>query len=170
MQYPPLDFYSGNNPDMDINDIIAANIAAWRQSRPDVILEDIAKKADVGYGTIQRAARAEGNPTLKNLVAMARLFGMTPAGLLTDQSQCDKAQNITPPPVDSKEIEVFSDARVVSLAAERRTAYAMESTLEKEILGQVKAMSEIGQAVLLGMAKVTAAQYPKQYPVKEDRQ
>lgn len=68
---------------MDITETVAANLSAWMAQTPALdTLQKLEAKSGVGFGTIRRARKGEGNVTIENLAKIAAAFGRPPADLL----------------------------------------------------------------------------------------
>lgn len=68
---------------MDITATVAANLSAWMAETPALdTLQKLEAKSGVGFGTIRRARKGEGNVTIENLAKIAAAFGRPPADLL----------------------------------------------------------------------------------------
>jgi len=81
-----MGFFMRQNPDMDINQIIASNIKRLMRQTPGLdTFKKVAAKAQIGFGTVQRAHNGTGNVTAGNLHAIAKAFGVTIADLTSDQ-------------------------------------------------------------------------------------
>ncbi len=73
-----------HNPHMDITQIISVNLAAWMDGHQKLnTLEKLAEASGVGFGTVRRIRNNEGNPTVKNIAAIAHAFRRKPTDLLT---------------------------------------------------------------------------------------
>lgn len=73
-----------HNPLMDITQIISANLANWMQDHKTLnTLEKLSEASGVGFGTVRRICNNEGNPTVKNIAAIAHAFRRKPTELLT---------------------------------------------------------------------------------------
>lgn len=68
---------------MDITATVAANLSAWMAETPALdTLQKLEAKSGVGFGTIRRARKGEGNVTIENLAKIAAAFGRPPSDLL----------------------------------------------------------------------------------------
>jgi transcriptional regulator with XRE-family HTH domain len=68
---------------MDILAVIAANLSRWMLDNPNLnTLKKVSARSGVGFGTVRRCKNAEGNPTIANLVDIARAFGKSLDDLL----------------------------------------------------------------------------------------
>lgn len=84
-QYPQMVFYSAHNPLMDISAIISRNLNSWMESYPGrETLAKVAKAANIGFGTVQRARNGDGNITVSSLEAIAKAFRRTARDLITE--------------------------------------------------------------------------------------
>lgn len=73
---------------MDITQIISANLVAWMKDHKTLnTLEKVAEESGVGFGTVRRIRNNEGNPTVKNIAAIAHAFRRKPTELLTAQPE-----------------------------------------------------------------------------------
>jgi len=71
---------------MDISAVIAANLSAWMEATPELeTVQKVEAKSGVGFGTVRRARKGEGNLTVEKLAAIAAAFGRTAADLVTPQ-------------------------------------------------------------------------------------
>lgn len=100
----------------------------------------VAAKSKVGFGTVQRISKGEGNPTLKNLLNIARVFKRAPEQLWAPTG----VTNVTPIVRETQPVEYFSFPPAL-----------------KELTAVAQTMSERGQIELIGRAKELALQYPK---------
>lgn len=79
-----MEFNFLHNPIMDITQIISANLAAWMNGHTKLnTLEKLAEASGVGFGTVRRIRNNEGNPTVKNVAAIAHAFHRKPTDLLS---------------------------------------------------------------------------------------
>lgn len=73
---------------MDITATVAANLSAWMAQTPALdTLQKLEAKSGVGFGTIRRARKGEGNVTIENLAKIAAAFGRPPADLLVPPAE-----------------------------------------------------------------------------------
>lgn len=80
-----MGFCFDQNPTMDVVQAIAQNLSAWMErSKSLKTLDDVAKASGVGFGTVQRIRRGEGNPSVRNLESLAKPFGARAIDLLAD--------------------------------------------------------------------------------------
>lgn len=85
VQYPHIDLQVMQDPEMAIMDVAQRNFVAWRQLYPEAgTLKQIAIKAGVGFGTVQRLNTGDGNITVEKLEAIARVFRRSATDLLMD--------------------------------------------------------------------------------------
>ena len=69
---------------MDITRTISTNLANWMEIHPKLnTLEKLSEASGVGFGTVRRIRNNEGNPTVKNIAAIAAAFRRKPTDLLT---------------------------------------------------------------------------------------
>lgn len=69
---------------MDIHKVIADNLDRWMSSSATLdTLEKVADASGVGYSTIRRMRKCEGNPTVKNIEAIAKAFKRKATDLIT---------------------------------------------------------------------------------------
>lgn len=69
---------------MDISAVIATNLSSWMESTPGLdTVQKVEAKSGVGFGTVRRARKGEGNLTVEKLAAIANAFGRTAAELVT---------------------------------------------------------------------------------------
>lgn len=69
---------------MDITRTISTNLANWMEIHPKLnTLEKLSEASGVGFGTVRRIRNNEGNPTVKNIAAIAHAFRRKPTELLT---------------------------------------------------------------------------------------
>jgi transcriptional regulator with XRE-family HTH domain len=120
-----------NNPHMDITQILARNLSAWMEHTPRMhTIQQVAKKSGVGFGTIRRAKKGEGNITVQHLEEIAQAFGRRSVDLLADEhSQFSSAPKIMlearePPPADERELlqgyrDATPEVRDIMLGAAR---------------------------------------------------
>ena len=84
VQYPHVNFSLRDNPAMDINEVIASNLAAWMAARPDrEDIKDVARASGVGFGTVQRAKAGSANLSARNIELIAKCFGRQASDLLS---------------------------------------------------------------------------------------
>lgn len=68
---------------MDTARVIAANLSAWMAAHPGrKTLQDVARAAGVGFGTVRRAKNGDGNLTVANLESIAAAFHRSARDLL----------------------------------------------------------------------------------------
>ena len=73
-----------HNLEMDIQKVIADNLDRWMSDSQTLdTLERVADASGVGYGTIRRMRKCEGNPTVKNVNAIAKAFKRKATDLMT---------------------------------------------------------------------------------------
>lgn len=73
---------------MDITATVAANLSAWMKQTPALdTLQKLESRSGVGFGTIRRARKGEGNLTIENLAKIAAAFGRAPADLLAPAAE-----------------------------------------------------------------------------------
>lgn len=69
---------------MEITKVISLNLANWMAEHPTLgTLKKVAAASGVGFGTVQRISDNKGNPTVKNIAAIAQAFRRKPTELLT---------------------------------------------------------------------------------------
>ena len=60
---------------MDIHELIKANLGAWMESTPSLnTIRKVSDRSGVGFGTVRRIRNGDGNPTIENLVDIAKAF------------------------------------------------------------------------------------------------
>lgn len=83
-----MDYFLSHNPNMDILQIIAANLNDWMRDHPRFsTIKSLASASGVGFGTVRRIKNGDGNPTVSNLEAIARAFRRSAIDLMTDHSK-----------------------------------------------------------------------------------
>lgn len=128
---------------MDISHIIAMNLTTWMEGHPSLdTLKKLAARAGVGYGTVRRARKAEGNLTVENAEAIARAFGKTTRELVTPVAD---ANMVAEPGVRYLSGELPN--------GERRRA--------QQIIELMQQTNEFGQVALLEKAKDLRRDYPR---------
>lgn len=132
LQYPQTVSCVVHNPRMGIMQTVATNIAAWRAAYPELYgLKKIALRAGVGFGTVQRASRGDGNVTVNTLEAIAGAFHRRAIDLLTDPSTSYPAWSppkilcVEQPPDDERQLLIgyraaSPDVRELMIEAARR--------------------------------------------------
>jgi transcriptional regulator with XRE-family HTH domain len=131
-----------DNPPMDINRTIAANLTRIMAAHP--IYKTVRKLSDdakVGFGTVRRAKNGEGNLTVENLAKIAQKLGCGIERLISVEYQAGDAS-------------VFAVADPVT------------PPLMTDLLNTIQQISERGQIELLGRAKELARQYPANHASK----
>jgi len=124
---------------MSITSTVATNLSAWMSDHPTLkTVQQVADKSKVGFGTVRRARKGEGNLTIQNLEAIAGAFGRRPEELLVSD---------------------YKKGNVTELAAR-------EPAIVEELLAVAKTMSERGQIELLGRAKELAIAHPSRAKAK----
>lgn len=102
----------GDNPFMDINKVISSNIKRLMQENPALdTFKKVAAKAQIGFGTVQRAHNGSGNVTASNLHAIAKAFGVPTASLFespTDILQQSKTVYLVPKTKRQKRIDAIN--------------------------------------------------------------
>ncbi|HLO65293.1 MAG TPA: helix-turn-helix transcriptional regulator [Azonexus sp.] len=83
---------------MDITKRVAHNLSAWMDGHETLgTLKLVAAAANVGFGTVRRAKNGDGNITVQNLDAIAKVFKKTAADLIAEPKQATAQQaNETP--------------------------------------------------------------------------
>jgi transcriptional regulator with XRE-family HTH domain len=86
-------FDKRENPYMDITKIISKNLDAWMNNNPALdTIQKLEDKSGVGFGTIRRTRKGEGNITVEKLASIALAFKRHPAELLIEAAGDAKAQ------------------------------------------------------------------------------
>jgi transcriptional regulator with XRE-family HTH domain len=156
-QYPHMVFYLHKNPDMDIADVIAANIAALIESHPGLdTSKKIAARAGVGFGTIQRARKGDGNITIEKLTAIAGAFGRHPAELMIERPA---TANIDTNGDYARTIE--GSCQRIHDAAVARPVITLPDPRLKEITTLAERIDDAGLARLVGYAQRLAEERPR---------
>jgi transcriptional regulator with XRE-family HTH domain len=127
-----MDFYERYNPQMDITQIISANLSAWMADNPSLdTIQKLSKASHVGFGTVRRTKNGDANITVQNLDAIAHAFKRTAIDLLAEP---DNAHRVMQPPAmyvvpsipdDERELlqgyrDASPDVREIMLEAARR--------------------------------------------------
>jgi hypothetical protein len=128
---------------MDITQIIAGNLTDWMAKNPHLdTLDKVRKRAQIGFGTVQRAKNVDGNTTIQNLAAIAKAFGRRVEDLLVlpEGVTCLHLEQPAPP------------------------AYLHPHPIVREVIALMESADEAGK----GMALMAVAQaYEKYRPIKE---
>lgn len=81
---------------MNMKHIIAERLQQWMESDPWLnTAQKIEARSGVGASTINRMRRAEANPTLENLMSIARAFGRPVEDLLRAEAATNEAREPT---------------------------------------------------------------------------
>lgn len=68
---------------MDIAKIIGVNLTAWMKDTPGLdTIEKVEQESGIGFGTVRRTKKGDGNITVEKLTAIAQAFGRHPAELM----------------------------------------------------------------------------------------
>ncbi len=133
---------------MDISTRIAQTLTLWMSQKPGMeTIKQVASRSGVGFGTVRRCKNGDGNITVKNLALIAKAFHRPVEDLIGLPSVA--APLALPAPADN----------VVSLAKQQESVYLTERLTA--IVDAAKALSDEGQAVLLGRAQELAMRYPR---------
>lgn len=135
MQYPNMDYFLMDNPDMDIKKVIAENLNNWMEGHPRFgTIKPLAVASGVSFGTIQRVKKGEVNLTVEKVEAIARAFRRGAIDLMKDPAahyapkqpiSLHVAENLAVPPSDEMEIlqgyrSATPEVRELMLEAARR--------------------------------------------------
>lgn len=125
LQGPHMDGDKRENRFMGITKTIARNLNDWMSSSRVGLdnVKKVASRSGVGYGTLQRAAKGEGNTTAENIAAIAEAFGRKPHELLMESPERDPLSGL-----DASERQLVTDYR--ELLREDREAFL--SAIHKE--------------------------------------
>lgn len=146
-----MDFGQRENPDMDIQKIIAANLNRWMERHSKLTTNKaLAAASGVGSSTIQRIRKAQGNVTAENLSQIAAAFKNPPSELLIPQRDPATACKEPDPP------------SYLKAADAPQAIVEFPSPLPSELLIIVQSMNDIGLQRLIGAAQVLAQQFPKE--------
>lgn len=140
---------------MDINQIIAANLTAWMSSSSLDTVQKLEEESGVGFGTIRRARKGEGNITAKNMALIAAAFGRQPAELMIPP-----AASIEP---DSSAYDAPADSSATRIVAAEPTPLPVKNERERlvdRINSLLPELSEYGLVAVLEKAKEAAIDYP----------
>lgn len=133
-----MGFFMRQNPNMDINLIIASNIKRLMQETPGLdTFKKVAAKAQIGFGTVQRAHNGTGNVTASNLHALAKAFGVTLADLTSDKTGALPVSSVI-------------HVKPVTIRQKRITT----------IHGYIDEINETGLAVILDKCRDVLKEYP----------
>lgn len=123
---------------MGITDTISQNLKAWMSADPYLkTIKQVEAKAKVGFGTVRRARKGEGNITVEKLEALARAFGRDPADLLkppaTNYAVVEEPQHPYCEPTKLSSGNRSRDARILSIVAllHQTDDYGLVAMLEK---------------------------------------
>lgn len=135
LQYPYMDYFLMDNPDMDIKKVIAENLNNWMEGHPRFsTIKPLAVASGVSFGTIQRVKKGEVNLTVEKVEAIAHAFRRDAIDLMKDSAthyaqrqpvSLHVAENTTEPPSDEREIlqgyrSATPEVRELMLDAARR--------------------------------------------------
>ena len=82
---------------MDIHQLIAANLGAWMEATPSMnTIRKVSDRSGVGFGTVRRIRNGDGNPTIANLVDIAKAF-KRPVQDLIATNGAERRLDYTPP-------------------------------------------------------------------------
>lgn len=141
-----------DNPAMGITAVIARNLNALIYAHPYLdTSEKVAAAAGVGYGTVRRTRKAEGNVTVQNLELIARAFHRQAIDLMTEPSAI--------------EYRAPTDEPVKRLALMEPSAAPPE---ERLLLRGYRAASEELRDVMLEVARRAVAK--QEHPRRSDHQ
>lgn len=144
---------------MDIKQIIAQNLSRLIDQSPVLdTVEKVSSRSGVGFGTVRRARKAQGNITVVNLDGVARAFGVDVAYLVTNHGEALKSQNTKP--------------------SENHAVNQMQSSYENKVAGTIKPKSkrdklsdrinqalerinEDGLLVAIGRIETLTEEYPR---------
>lgn len=130
-----MDLILRKNPNMDTTQIISSNLASWMESTPALdTIKKLASKANVGFGTAQRARNGTGNITIQNLEQIAKAFGKTPIDLLQQTRQDIRYLKVAEPPLPT-----FLETKDTPIVA--------------EITELARSLDDIGKGMLLSKAR-----------------
>ena len=130
---------------MDISKIIAENLSRLMDDKSSLDTRDtlirVAEKSGVGFGTVRRTKKGDGNITVEKLEAIASVFGKHAVDLMT-------------PGVG----ETIKQSSALSVNEPSQPFYTFKrgDPLSKEIFDIVEALDLPGKRTLLKLAKVVA--------------
>lgn len=129
---------------MDIAKLIARNLAHMMDATPALsTLEKVELRSGVGYETVRRARKGEGNLTVQNLDKIARAFGCRAADMLkADNLEADK-----------------------NVAREQVSPFQVKTWREQQldaILDNLQKTNDYGLVAMVEKSKDVASDYPAQ--------
>lgn len=120
---------------MTIIQRIATNLTAWMDASTDHdTIDKVAAKSGVGFGTVRRIKKGEGNPTVTNIDDIAKVFGKGAADLL--------------------KVESYAPTQTVSHLAiqESATGYTHPDPLIARMVALMESTDDAGRGIILGAA------------------
>ena len=122
---------------MDIIARISRNLTYWMGQHPDMnTLKKVSARSGVGFGTVQRAKNGDGNITVRNLEAIAKVFRR---------------------PVEELMGLTYGSTNVTPMLAREPPALPPRMA---ELLDLASQANERGQMELIGQARMLAHLYP----------
>lgn len=104
-------------------------------------IKKVSARSGVGFGTVQRIKNGNGNPTITNLVDVAKAFGRTIEDLL-------------------KQPDGYATSDLSTLISTREPLPPHYGELIQDIIALAEKMNERGQAQLAERAEMLAARFP----------
>lgn len=133
-----MGFLMGNNPDMDIKDIIAQNLSRLMAQNPALdTFKKVNVRSGVGAETVRRTQGGDGNITVDKLAGIARSFGVSVAYMVTEHDEAPKT------------------AAVVKIQPKSNRQKRLDS-----IVALLEKIDDTGLAVVLDKCRDTAIEHP----------
>lgn len=145
---------------MDIKQIISQNLSRLIDESPVLnTVEKVSSRSGVGFGTVRRARKAQGNITVVNLDGVARALGVDVAYLVTNHDEALKSQN-------AKLGESFAVNQPPSSHDNKVAGAIKPKTSRQKRIDEISALFEqiddTGLAVVLDKCRDVAQEYPRQ--------
>lgn len=143
---------------MDIKQIIAQNLSRLIDQSPVLdTVEKVSSRSGVGFGTVRRARKAQGNITVVNLDGVARAFGVDVAYLVTNHDEAMESKNTKPGESYAVNQPQTSYANKVAGAIKPKSKrqIAIDS-----LLGTAKQINDDGLERLIERAEILAESHP----------
>lgn len=127
---------------MSITKVISDNLRIWMKGSQNLnTIEKVSERSGVGFGTVRRMRNGDGNPTITNLVDVAKAFGRTIEDLL-------------------KPSDEYATSDRSTLLSTREPSPPHYGELIQDIIVLAEKMNERGQAQLAERAEMLAARFP----------
>lgn len=144
---------------MDIKQIIAQNLSRLIDQSPVLdTVEKVSSRSGVGFGTVRRARKAQGNITVVNLDGVARAFGVDVAYLVTNHDEAMESKNTKPGESYAVNQPQTSYANKVAGAIKPKNK---RDKLSERINQALEHINEDGLLVAIGRIETLAEEYPR---------